>query len=621
MYKGKFLVLDAPDVNGGAVDGSLGLSVKFGGFDWFSLAKSRFGGTVEYPDGTAAVSSNKWHQECLVEIVTPRVAENTVFYEIGYEGAKSTPKGGLTNHGPNVVIDGAEYFMRTRSCATKDYSLNNSWQFAGNNDPEDYRFKNKLVETKDASDFFNSGSWSKGKPHVKFDRAASVRRYNGITYSDAYEEDVSNLSLSSFNASLANFASLDSRFGAARYIVNYDENLLCLQENKVSRASVNKDILQTASSQNLVSLSTQVVGPPTYYQGDYGVGDHPESVLMYDGDVFFCDVSRRKVLRFNPGAGGVLPISDTDISSMIDDEFQALEASTGTKKVVSGYDPRAGVYYITLDNRDDDSYDGKTVSYDLRMRKWRGTYTFIPDFYSNQNRLMYSCRYVNADTDTLFHRHEDTDQVDNRNKFYGGDTAESIVEVVSKVNPHMVKVFNALSIEGTEAWDVQIVSSNNQDTGSGNMPASTFEDKEGQFYRSIPGDSTSSSTSHYHHVGRVKSVSGSTITFEKPISRVPVPLGVNTRFVDSGSFSTPGGSDADSVINSKTSDTITIQGTASATLVGKDLFYITDQSSDGDKVRGHYAKIKLSNTSSDLIEIFSVNTHYTNSRLNHALGQ
>ena len=83
----------------------------------------------------------------------------------------------------------------------------------GANLPKDMVFRNGLVETKDASDFFASASWSKGSLTVKFERAAEVRRYNGVTYSDAYEEDVAKLSLSSFNASLTSSLALTLSMG------------------------------------------------------------------------------------------------------------------------------------------------------------------------------------------------------------------------------------------------------------------------------------------------------------------------------------------------------------------------------------------------------------------------
>lgn len=617
QFQGTFLVLDAPDVNAGAVDQNSN-KVKFNGYDWFTVSKARFSGeTIYYPgedasDG-AVVGNNKWHQNTLVEIISPKTTDTGVFYEIGVTGRKQAPRGNFSyNHGPNVTINGAEYWMRTRSCATKDYD--SGWGTAQENLEKDMIFRNRLVETKDASDFFASASWSKGKPHVKFERAAEVRRYNGVTYSDAYEEDVANLSLSSFNASLANFFSFDSKYGAARYIENYNEDLLCLQENKLSLSPISKDTLRTASDLSLVSLSTNVIGASRYYSGDYGVEKHPESVLINDGDVFFADLSRRKVLKFNPQSGGIVPISDTGVASLFEDEFAALTDTTGASKIVSGYDPKTDVYYITMYALDDiGNYAGKTIGYDSSVRKWISTYTFVPEMYAKQNRLMYSCRY-SSDNRNLFYRHEDNGAVTNRNQFYGDSTAASIVEVVSNANPSVVKQYNSVSIEGNRAWDTQFVSESGQDTGI--MISSDFVEKEDAFYYGLHRDTSSNSTSQYIGVGTVSSVDGEKITMSNSLRGISIPLGSKVSRIPSGSSTFTDLTQTVSATNHG-DKTITISAPGHNIAVGDRIFLNLAQAVNGDHIRGHYSKVKLSRIDNAAVELYAINAQYVNSRLNH----
>ena len=610
QYKGTFLVLDAPDVNGNAVD-SDGNTVKFQGFDWFTVSKYRYTGeTISYPNGDNATGDNKWHQNCLVELVTPKTTDTGVFYEIGVTGTK-TDRVGDYNHGINIKISGVEYWMRSRSCATADYD--SAWPVAGSNLEKDMVFRNRNVETKDASDFFASASWSKGKPHVKFERAAEVRRYNGVTYSDAYEEDVAKLSLSSFNASLANFFSFDSKYGAARYIENYNEDLLCLQENKLSLSPIEKDTLRTASDLSLVSLSTNVIGASRYYSGDYGVEKHPESVLINDGDVFFADLSRRKVLKFNPQSGGIVPISDTGVASLFEDEFSELNSATGAKKIVSGYDPKTDVYYITMYAKDDSSYAGKTIGYDSSVRKWISTYTFVPEMYAKQNRLMYSCRYSSSNRN-LFYRHEDNGAVTNRNQFYGDSTAQSIVEVVSNDNPSVVKQYNSVSIEGNKAWDAQFVSESGQDTGT--MLSSDFVEKEDAFYYGLHRDTSSNSTSQYIGVGIVSSVDGENIELSNSLRGISIPLGSKVSRIPSGSSTFTDLTQTVSATNHGKKK-ITISASGHGIVAGDRIFLNLSQAVNGDHIRGHYSKVKLTRTDNTAVELYAINAQYVNSRLNH----
>jgi len=615
QFQGTFLVLDAPDVNAGAVDQN-GNKVKFQGFDWFTVSKARFGNdTIYYPGesggGVQATGDNKWHQQTLVEIVSPKTTDTGIFYEIGVTGRKQAPKASFTyNHGPNVTINGAEFYMRTRSCATNDYD--SGWGTAQANLKKDMIFRNILVETNEASDFFASKSWSKGKAHVKFERAAEVRRYNGITYSDAYEEDVAKLSLSSFNASLGNFTSVDSRFGAARFIENYNDDLICLQHNKMSKAGVSKDILETARDLSFVSVSRNVIGAFTYYSGDYGVADHPESVLIVDGDVFFADSSRRKILKFNAQSGGISPISDKGVSHLFDDKIGELNAATGGKKIVSGFDPKTDTYFVTMYAKDDSSYGGVTVGFDMKIDKWISRYSFIPDHYAYQNRMIYSASHKTGTT-TMFHRHEDNANVDNRCQFYGPTVQAAIVETVAKKDPSVVKSYNSVSLEGTHQWGVTFTSSSGQATGV----MTGFTEREDAFYRHVDRDTTALHLAKVA-IGTVSSVDGNVITFENSFRGVSIPLNSNTFRLPSGgsTFATS------TAITDTDHSAKTITMAAGHNMVAGDRVYLNlNNAVDADPIRGHYSKVKAEITERKAVELYAINAHYSVSKHNHGLGQ
>ena len=615
VFQGRFLVLDAPDVNGGATD-SNGDTVKFQGFDWFTVTKRRHGAnyTGTYPNGDTLENQgdNKWHQNCLVEIVSPKTTDTGVYYEIGVTGKKVPAKGGNTTHGVGPTINGAEYMMRTRSCATRKYA-SNTWGNPQDNVKKDMVFRNRLVETKDVSDFYVSDSWSKGKPHVKFERAAEVRRYNGITYSDAYEEDVAKLSLSSFNASLANFASVDSKYGPARYIENYNDDLICIQQNKLSLAGVGKDILETARDASFVSVSRNVIGAFKYYSGDYGVDNHPESVLIVDGDVFFADASRRKVLKFNPQSGGISPISDKGLANLFDSYFEDLEDATGVKKVVSGFDPKTDTYYITLHAKGDSGHTDRTVGYDMKIDRWISKYTFTPDIYLHQNRLMYSA-LNRVSGDDIFYRHDDNDAQDNRCKFYSGDTAASFVEVVSKENPSVVKTYHSVSTESSNEFSVTCTSSSGQQTGS----MTGFTEREGAFYRHIDR-ANDISTDSLIGLGTVASVEGNVLTMTNSFRGIPIPIRSNISEMAEGQTSITEPTQRIAATNHG-SKTITLDA-GHGIVAGDRLFLRPNETVDGKPVRGNYCKIKASITSNTPTELYAINAHYSVSKHNHGLGQ
>ena len=363
---GTFLVLENSAISSGAlgIDGDI---LKYKGLDWNSVVRAIDTDesnvidpdtnleAYRYFDGSEPTSSvNNWQKQVVVEIYSPKLSTGSeVFYEIGESRRIGRYEPGENLHGPSFLVMSGDVNYRPVPCKGMwygDHDDDGAPYTFNHGDPDEWRYETKNIENNFVIETSDDKSWSRGRPHVKLETAATVRRFNGITYSDAYNEDVAILTLSSFNASLANFYSLSSKYGAARYISDYGDigSLIAVQENKFSQTSVDKSIITDAAGQSNVALSTNVLGTTKYYNGDYGCANHPESVLVQDNDVYFFDRSRQKVLRF---AGGQLfPISDKGAASLFEKETDKFNRSFSMNqgKIVSGYDPSDDQYFITF---------------------------------------------------------------------------------------------------------------------------------------------------------------------------------------------------------------------------------------------------------------------------------
>ena len=434
---------------------------------------------------------------------------------------------------------------------------------------------------------------------MPYKSAAEIRRSNGLTYGDAYAEDVANLSLTSFNPSLGNFDSLESKFGSVNYIGNYSDNLAAIQENKLSLVPVGKNIIQYAEGSGNVAISTSVIGQPRYASGDYGCGGHPEAVLIQDNDIFFVDESRQGVIRL--GGDQLTPISDKGMSSAFEDFFKA-----GYTKYVSGYDPRINTYFITGKN----GSTGETIGYDVNRGVWQSKYSFLPDIYASQDNMLYSALYNT--NGNAFYRHDDNSATPtNRNMFYEASVADSMVEVVSKVSPSRVKVYNALSYEGDSAdWDMN--TGVETDLGQTSGAITSWSKKEGSYYAAMPRDTSSNSTSQKMYVGTLSyastAESNTILTSTIRLNRLNIPIGVELSLPNA------------TLINviSVSGNTMTVSGIVPQAN-GQDHIILND--SNGDPMRGHWAKIKLTNSSNTKHELYCINTHVTDSKSHHPLGQ
>lgn len=597
-HQGTFVIIEAPQIAAGIKDAGGTNELKYPGWDWFAHT-----GT-DYPIGSATAASH-WGHHSVVEIVSPRKTKQQVYYEIGHSQKVGGYKGTFnSNHGPDVYLDCADTYLKTTACSTALYDTN--WNDTAT--PEEWSYINLDLESQSVSDFIKSKDWDRGRPHIYFESAASTSIFNGITYSDAYSEGVANLAFSSFNPSLGNFESLDSRYGAINYIGNYNDDLAAIQENKLALVPVGKNIIQYAEGSGNVAISTSVLGKAVYSSGDYGGGNHPEAVLIQDNDVFFVDESRQKVLRL---VGGQLtPISDKGMSSAFEDFFKA-----GYTKYVSGFDPRINTYFITGKN----GSTGETIGYDVNRGVWQSKYSFVPDVYANQDNMLYSALYNT--NGNAFYRHDDNAATTNRNTFYEASVADSMVEVVSKVSPSRVKIYNALSYEGDSAlWDMN--TGVKTDLGQTSGTITSWSKKEGSYYSAMPR--AINGTSQYLFIGVAGAVSNSSavipLASSVRINRLPANvIGLRVYYKDaSGAFSSEGLGARILLAYTSTSLTLFLAPSA-GDATDKELYVEIPDS--GDPMRGHWAKIKLTNSSNTKHELYCINTHVTDSKSHHPLGQ
>ena len=203
----------------------------------------------------------------------------------------------------------------------------------------------KYIESYSVSDFFASKSSSIGRPIAYIPNAATVKRSGSITYSEPYLQEGTFNGLSSFNLSLANFKDLAYEHGAIKGLISYNERLYFIQENRSGVLAVNRNVIQTGSGDNLISLSNNVLQAEQYYVGEYGTSNS-ESIASRDGMVYFADIKRGKVLRID--SQGLTVISDVNLSTYFDDKFGII-SNYQPSTVIGGIDKDNDEYIVSAD--------------------------------------------------------------------------------------------------------------------------------------------------------------------------------------------------------------------------------------------------------------------------------
>src|SRR5210317_570755 len=125
---------------------------------------------------------------------------------------------------------------------------------------------------------YNNVSTSYGaKAYLAEENAEASIRKNSLIYSGVYNSrtDINNTNVFSVGEDITK--SIDPVNGSIQKLYAEDTNLIVFQENKVSRALIDKDAIYSAEGGGTVTSSNLVIGTIQPYGGEYGISTEPES--------------------------------------------------------------------------------------------------------------------------------------------------------------------------------------------------------------------------------------------------------------------------------------------------------------------------------------------------------
>ncbi len=252
-----------------------------------------------------------------------------------------------------------------------------------------------------------------------------------------------------------------------------------------------------------------------------------------------------------------------------------------------------------------------TLTYEPKASGWTSFHSFTPQFMIGMNNVFYS-----------FHQGTPWKHYSNpiRNSYYGGATEPSTVTFVFNDSPVETKMFKTIELEGNKAWKCEMVS----DLHEGLMEAAYFVPKEGSFYtnsrRTVEGgtsyDFSQISTQGVGYYDTYSTIGTLlTITFDIPINSTLNPIiSVGDTAYEQSSAN---GVTVLGPITAITRDTIEIDPFAATPtppwVPGPNppnnfIFAVKNSVAESYGLRGHYNEVKLTNTDSDLTELFAVSS-------------
>lgn len=235
--------------------------------------------------------------------------------------------------------------------------------------------------------------------------------------------------------------SLDPANGTVQKLYAEDTNLIIFQENKVSRALIDKDAIYSAEGGGTVTSSNLVIGQVQAYAGNYGISNNPESFAVYGYRKYFADKNRNALLRLSQD--GITEISQYGMTDFFRDEFNTVDSKLAKGKIVGGWDVHNKQYVVSLQAASSDNY--KTVAFDESVQGFPGFFSYKPSqAFSVKNKFF--TMYNGA-----LWQHNSPDV--RRGRFYNVDNKSSIKFIFNEA-PSVMKVFKTINYEGTNGWQV-----------------------------------------------------------------------------------------------------------------------------------------------------------------------
>ena len=323
--------------------------------------------------------------------------------------------------------------------------------------------KNWIIEESRIRGGYNNTSVDFGaKAYLVAETNKGSIRPSGLIYSGIFNSRTGVNNTNQFPVGEEITRSLDPSNGSIQKLHAENTNLTILQENKVSRALIDKDAIYSAEGGALTTSGAQVIGQVVPYAGEYGISKDPGSFAVYGYRKYFTDKNRNAVLRLS--SDGITEISAYGMKDFFRDKFDEIDLNTANVgNIVGGFDVHTKTYVVSLQNSVNDNYD--TLAFDESSKGWVSRYSYKPDnIFSLKNNFYstFSGGAAGSNNNGLWKHYFGEDY----NKLYGQPVASSVTTVFNpKVS--LSKNFLTIGYEGSNGWQVDSFISDSTGVDSG----------------------------------------------------------------------------------------------------------------------------------------------------------
>lgn len=284
---------------------------------------------------------------------------------------------------------------------------------------------------------------------VEDDTGASIRS-SSLIYSGVYNSRTGINNTNQFSVAEDITKSVNPANGSIQRLYAEDTNLIIFQEDKVSRALIDKDAIYSAEGGGTVTSSNAVIGDIQAFAGNYGISQDPQSFAVYGYRKYFTDRFRNSVLRLSQD--GITEISENGMSDFFRDGFSDISSPQyGGGTIVGGWDIHNKQYVLSLQqpvsNPNGLYY---TLNFDELVNGFTSFFTFKPSQLFSIRSNVYS-----LNSGELWLHYSENVPV---GSFYNDNPSAlgvpSSITFIFNENSSMSKNFKTINYEGDNGWQV-----------------------------------------------------------------------------------------------------------------------------------------------------------------------
>ena len=168
------------------------------------------------------------------------------------------------------------------------------------------------------------------KAYLVEDENFQQHRFNTLIYSGIYNSRTGINNTNLFSTAEGSITkSVDPDNGSIQKLYAYDTNLTIFQENKVSKALIDKDAIYSAEGAGTPVSSTKIVVCQIVpYVGEYGISTNPESWAQFGFRQYFADRYRNAIMRLS--RDGLTEISSYGMTDYFRDVLSLVKENSTT---------------------------------------------------------------------------------------------------------------------------------------------------------------------------------------------------------------------------------------------------------------------------------------------------